>query len=400
MLLGITLSVKAQVLVHTYVDPCTGNVLNVVVPLNNGSVTVVFRGKSRIVTAQDIRSGALTTWLNSLATAYPCPAAQQAVTQVVTQSVQQATTQATQAATQAASSAAASSASSSAASSAAGSSTSVSGSSSGSSEGGSSGGSEESSSSSSESEGESSSESEGEGEKESEGEGKKDSKKDGKGGVKVNPMVFSSDLSVIEMPNLNVGAIVSLGVSKTSLMGNTSWGATSMIWSNFQQFALSLRKTDLKFEKGKLSRIQNYSFTTVYAFGSVFGLAGYTHIIPTRKGTAGANLAVSFTKVSQQTPELSQLGLGTSVALFYMQPVKVTKRTTLTPDIFVMASPVSYATVEGQFTTSPLMIILAGVSGDLAITKRFKLNWSYKLNYNPAEQTAMSMLNIGTKMNL
>jgi hypothetical protein len=388
MLLGITLSVKAQVLVHTYVDPCSGKVLTVTVPINNGTVTVVYRGISRVVTAQDINSGALTVWLNMLSTTYPCPETAQALTQVVTQTVQQATTQATQAAA------------SSAASSAAGFSTPASGSSSGSSEGGSSGSSEESNSSSSELEGESSSTSDKEKNKEEKSKDKKDSKKGGKGGVKVNPMVFSSDLSVIEMSNLNVGAIVSLGVNQTSLMGNTSWGATSMIWSNFQQFALSLRKTDLRFEKGKLNRIQNYSFTTVYAFGNVFSLAGYTHIIPTSKGIAGTNLAVSFMKIAQQNPELSQLSLGTSVALFYMQPVKLTPRTTVTPDIFLMASPVSYAAADGQFTISPLMIILAGLSGDLLITKRFKLNWSYKLNYNPAEQTAMSMLNIGTKMNL
>jgi hypothetical protein len=388
MLLVITLSVKAQVLVHTYVDPCSGKVLTVTVPINNGTVTVVYRGISRVVTAQDINSGALTVWLNMLSTTYPCPETAQALTQMVTQTVQQATTQATQAA------------SSSAASSAAGFSTHASGSSSGSSEGGSSGSSEESNSSSSELEGESSSKSDKEKNKEEKSKDKKDSKKGGKSGVKVNPMVFSSDLSVIEMPNLNVGAIVSLGVNQTSLMGNTSWGATSMIWSNFQQFALSLRKTDLRFEKGKLNRIQNYSFTTVYAFGNVFSLAGYTHIIPTSKGIVGTNLAVSFMKIAQQNSELSQLGLGTSVVLFYMQPVKLTPRTTVTPDIFLMASPVSYAAADGQFTISPLMIILAGLSGDLLITKRFKLNWSYKLNYNPAEQTAMSMLNIGTKMNL
>ena len=165
-------------------------------------------------------------------------------------------------------------------------------------------------------------------------------------------------------------------------------------------FALSVRQTNLNLSSGKLKFIGNWSLTSVYAYGKVFGLGGYTYIRPTKKGIAGTNLAMSFMSVPQIDPVYNQLGLGTSLAAFYMQPVKINKRVTLTPDLFVMMSPVSYATADNQLTTNASVVLLTGVSGDLNITKRFKLNWSYKLNYSVDQNTYLSMLNLGTKMNL
>ena len=112
-LIGTSFLTKGQVLTQVYVDPCSGKVLTVTVPLNNGTVTIVYRGMSKVVTADDITSGALTAWITMVNTT-PCPAAQQATTLVVTQAVAQATAQATAAATQAATQAATSAATSSA----------------------------------------------------------------------------------------------------------------------------------------------------------------------------------------------------------------------------------------------------------------------------------------------
>ena len=112
----------AQVLTQVYVDPCNGQVLTVTVPINNGTVTIVYRGQSKVVTANDITSGALTVWIN-MVNSTPCPQTTtttvvitQAVTQAVAQATQQATQQATAQATQAATAAATSSATTSAAS--------------------------------------------------------------------------------------------------------------------------------------------------------------------------------------------------------------------------------------------------------------------------------------------
>ena len=56
----------SQVLTQTFVDPCSGKVTVVTVPLANGKTTVVYRGQYRVVTANDITTGALQAWINDL----------------------------------------------------------------------------------------------------------------------------------------------------------------------------------------------------------------------------------------------------------------------------------------------------------------------------------------------
>lgn len=383
------LSAKGQTLTQVYVDPCTGNVLTVTVPLQNGAVTVVYRGQYRTVTAEDITSGALTAWLTSLTIAYPCPQQQQVVQQVVTQAVNQATTSATQAATTAAASAASSAASSSAsvASSAGSSVASTSAPSSSNSSSSSSSESSSSSSSSSKSEESSSkSESKSEEKKESKSESKKSEKKSQ---AKVNPIMVSADFSVVQS-DVKWDVIASFGASKSSLMGNKSWGATAMIWSNMQQFALSVRQTNMSFVEGKLSRIHNYSLTSVYAFGNVFHMGGYAQIIPVKTAIAGGNFAVTNMGST----------FGSSVTLFYMKPVKINQRLSITPDVFLMGTPLTYDTGNKEAMTNSVVGTMSGFSGDLSITKRFKVNLGYKYMLTLDGTPGNMMFLIGSKLNL
>ena len=100
LLLSLTLSwASAQVLTQVYVDPCNGQVLTVTVPISNGAVTIVYRGQYKVVTANDITTGALQAWITAI-NATPCQQAVTATTVVVTQAVTQAVAQATQQATQ------------------------------------------------------------------------------------------------------------------------------------------------------------------------------------------------------------------------------------------------------------------------------------------------------------
>ena len=407
LLLSFTLSwASAQVLTQVYVDPCSGKVLTVTVPIANGTVTVVYRGQYKVVTANDITSGALTAWITSI-NALPCEqqvttvVVTQAVTQAVAQATQQATAQATAQATQAATSAATSSTTSAATSSAASAATSsaaastpppaastsspsTSSSSSSSSSSESSSKSETKSESSSESKSESKSEEKSESKSESKSEKKSEDKKSSKSSTKsaarVNPIVYSSDLTIIPDASFNIGAIISLGMSQTSVMGNASYGLTSMIWSTFDQFALSGRYTRMHTKNGNLTHISNYGLTAAYIGGGVVSFATAAAIVPLGKyGVTGANYALSYANDTWSN----------GLLLFYTKPVSVSKRLTISPDIYLSNS-----------LTKDLGI-MTGANFDIALTKRFKFNCGLKttLSTNPdVPQGYMAM--IGTKINL
>ncbi len=65
--------VDAQVVVQTWMDPCTGVAQTATFPLGNVGVTVVFRNQAKVFTAQQAAAGELMTWINQLIMSTPCP---------------------------------------------------------------------------------------------------------------------------------------------------------------------------------------------------------------------------------------------------------------------------------------------------------------------------------------
>lgn len=395
----------AQVLTQTFVDPCSNQVLVVTVPLANGKTTVVYRGKFRVLTANDITSGALQAWINDLTINFPCPQATIAVTQTVTNAVSQAVAQATRSATAQATSQAASSAVASSmpapppiappppapASTPPPAPTSKTESSAPKTESKS-----ESKSESSETKSESKSEEKSESKSESKSEKKSEEKKSsGKSVAKVNPIIYSSDFTVAPTTDV-VSIIASVGMSQSSLMGNSSWGISSMIWSTFDQFALSGRYTKMNFNAGKLESIINYGITGVYLGGAVLGFGTLAYIYPLgRYGVTGANYTLSVAGADVG------LNVSNNILVFYTLPVKVSKRLTISPDLYISGSSTGYLTSQKLFVTSDDLGFLTGASFDIALTKRFKFNFGLKTSLNTNPLVPISFLGmIGTKINL
>ena len=52
-------SCKPQIIVQTWVDPCTNTVQTATFPLNGPGVLVMYRGASRVFTAQQAQAGEL-----------------------------------------------------------------------------------------------------------------------------------------------------------------------------------------------------------------------------------------------------------------------------------------------------------------------------------------------------
>jgi hypothetical protein len=395
----VTATASAQVLTQTFVDPCSGQVTVVTVPIANGKTTIVYRGKYRIVTANDITSGELQAWINNLTVNFPCPQAEIAVTQTVTRAVQQAVAQATASATSQATSQAASSAVAAsmpapppvappppapstpppAPATKSESSTPQA----------------ESKSESKTESSETKAESKSEEKSESKSESKSEKKSSAKSVAKTNPIIYSSDFTIAPSTDV-ISIIASAGLSQSSLMGNTSWGVSTMIWSTLDQFALSGRYTKMNFNQGKLESISNYGLTGVYLGGSILGFGTAAYIYPMGKyGVSGANYTLSFAGADVG------LNIANNILLFYTIPIPVNKRLTISPDIYISGSSTGYLTAQKIFVTSDDVGFLGGASFDIAFTKRFKLNFALKsgINTNP-EIPINYLMMIGTKLNL
>ena len=417
--LFIGLISKGQSLVYTFIDPCTKQVSVFTVPAN-GTV-IFFLNKSKSFTRDDLANGNLATWVNQVYADYrkvsPCSvqsgqvtqnqitsqvvsgAVQSVVSSVIGTASSSAVSSVTSTAVSSVSSSATASVSSSAAAgvSTAGTSTTTSTSSSG----GSSQQGEEVAASTT-----SSQDASNDQKTESGGGGGGGKSKGGGGGGKSkskssgsNPMLVQSDFTTAQNLNGSFTPILNLSMSQSSMTGASSWGLTGMIWLNFKQFALSGRYTKMQFnKKGQLKYIHNLSLTTVYSYGNLLAFAGYSGIYNMGKyGVTGFNASVASTLVA----ETKSTFFSPTITAFYTRPFPVNKKLTISPELYVMSTPLIYSSQDKVAATDRTFSAFVGSGFDYYLTKRFKFNFNYKANLSTNPQIPiLSFFLIGSKVNL
>ena len=217
--------------------------------------------------------------------------------------------------------------------------------------------------------------------------------------LKQNPLIFSSDMSLNQADRRSYAGMISMGVSKSSMTGAESFGLTSMIWTTLDQFAVSGSYTKMGFKEGKLNTINNYSFTTAYLKGNYMSLAGYTWIKPHPKyGTFGYNLGIITLMIPSErtldvktgtTKKVVDVSLSTSAVAFWTKPFPVNKRLAVSPQLFLMTSPIGWNTYTGETTINRNFGGIFGSSWDLKLTKKFGFNLSHKLIYSGTPDTPL-----------
>ena len=449
ILLIICLSWKAeaQTLTYQFIDPCTSQVTNFSVPAT-GTV-VVFYGQSRQFTSADVASGAFAAWINQVYSDYrkisPCGQQQGQVTQnqitsqiigntvqsVVSSIMSQAQSAASSTITGVATSASTANASSAGGNDAASknnkneensksssnSFNGTTGNGSGSGNNSSTGGSNSSGTSEQTKQTDTKTEEKGEEvaatttmnvdqqnqnsskDDNGGGGGGKGGKNGGKSGT-TNPLIVSSDFTTAQNLDKTFTPILNLSMNQSSMTGMSSWGLTSMIWFNFKQFALSGKYTKINFSKnGKLKWVHNINLTGVYSYGNVIGFVGYSGILNAGKwGVTGFNTSAAMTLI---TGEQKNTFISPSITAFYTKPFKANKRLTISPELYIISTPLIYSTVDKVTTTDRTFSAFIGSGFDYQLTRRFKLNMNYKANLstNP-DFPILSFFLIGSKINL
>jgi hypothetical protein len=220
-----------------------------------------------------------------------------------------------------------------------------------------------------------------------------------KKGGRTNPVIISSDLTNAQNLDRSYTGIINVGMSQSSMTGTSSWGVNSMIWFNFRQFALTGRYTKIHYSKShKLKLIHNVNLTGVYSYGNMLGFLGYSAILNAGKfGITGINVSGAVTK----TPDDANLFMSPSATAFYTKPFKVGKRLILSPELYIISTPLIYSSVDKVSVSDRTFSAFIGTGVDYQISKRFKVNMNYKLNTstNP-DFPILSFFLIGSKVNL
>ncbi len=198
-------------------------------------------------------------------------------------------------------------------------------------------------------------------------------------------MMFASDLTAAQNPDRKLNMIVGLGWSRASMAGDETFSANAMIWSNLKQFALSGGYTKMEFEEGSLKAIHSYGTTVAYLDGNFMNLLSYTYVRPHPKwGTYGYNLGAINLILRNATNTGFDYNLVTSAVGFWTKPYPYSKKLTLSPQVFMMVSPISYNAKTQMTMVNRHAGFLLGTSIDYKISKRFGFSINYKANLNTA----------------
>ena len=213
-------------------------------------------------------------------------------------------------------------------------------------------------------------------------------------------MMLSSDLAGTQDMEGKYAVMMSAGISKSSLMGDKSYSATALVWSTLDQFAISGGMTKMDFEEGKLSAIHSYSVTAAYLKGTLMQMVGYTYIKPhPRWGTFGYNAGLIGLQMRKMEGKGYDLSVMTSFVAFWTKPFQYNRKTTLSPQLFFMNSPISWNTLTGNSMVTKTPGFIAGLGYDYKISKRFGFSASYKavIALEP-KFNLMNNFQIGSKM--
>jgi hypothetical protein len=151
----------------------------------------------------------------------------------------------------------------------------------------------------------------------------------------------------------------------------------------------------MHFSKGKLQSISSHSATFAYLNGTKMTLVGYTWVKPDpRWGVYG----VSSGFIALLQPE-GKPSYATSLVGFWMHPpITLNDRMVLSPQLFVMASPVSYNDIT-KLVTNKATSMMVGNSLDYKITKRFGATFAHRVMIIDG-QKPLNFLLIGSRMTL
>ncbi|MFN9952486.1 MAG: hypothetical protein ACK55I_05240, partial [bacterium] len=125
---------------------------------------------------------------------------------------------------------------------------------------------------------------------------------------------------------------------------------------------------------------------------------GYSAILNAGKiGITGMNVSGMITRVTND----NNLFISPSVTAFYTRPFKSGKKLTISPEIYIISTPLVYSSVDKVTVSDRTFSGFLGSGFDFQLTRRFKINANYKANLstNP-EFPILSFFLIGSKINL
>lgn len=179
--------------------------------------------------------------------------------------------------------------------------------------------------------------------------------------------------------------------------GMLNWGLSTSIRADLKQIVISGNTSSVIMKDGKVKGVTSTSVTYVTDWSNQFIFYGWSYIRLLNKG-AVAGLSLSGNELLIKG---NQLMLSPSIIMFYTRPIQVTKKQIVSPELYVISSPLMYGQKDKVTTYDYNVSFFTGAGTDIVFTKKFKANFNFKVNISTNPNVPlMSVFSIGSKINL
>ena len=186
-------------------------------------------------------------------------------------------------------------------------------------------------------------------------------------------------------------------MSRSLNEGTLSYGLNTSIRADLKQVVLGGSTSNLIMKKGKLFGVSSTSVTFVTDWKNKFIFYGWSFVKPLEKG-AVAGLALSGNTLLLAK---SQIMISPSIIAFYTRPYQITRKQVISPEIYLISSPLMFGQQDKKATYDPNISIFTGAGTDVRFSKRFKLNMNFKVNISTNPNIpVMSVFAVGSKINI
>ncbi len=178
------------------------------------------------------------------------------------------------------------------------------------------------------------------------------------------------------------------GVSRSSLMGDKTYGLNTMVWSNLEQFMLNANYSQVHINKeGRVSRVYSASIGAAKMFTTLMGMMNHSVVFLGKKGSAagfalGSTITSIEFNVRNKMIYYDEVLLGGSITGFYTKPIPY-GRFTFAPMLAVSSQFLTYELVNQNTIINKDIMLIGGLSTTFNLTKRFGAN----LGVNAVEST-------------
>ena len=181
---------------------------------------------------------------------------------------------------------------------------------------------------------------------------------------------------------------MTLGVSRSSLLGTETYSVTGMVWDNLQQFMLNASYSKVHInDEGRVNRVYSASLGGARMFTTTMGNMSHSLVYMGEKGSVkGFALATSLISVgfNYAQGKISQdaVLIAPSFTGFYTKPFEYSPMLTISPMIAVSSPFLLHDWFENITTWNKDVMAIIGSSFNINLTQRFKLNVGFNTIHN------------------